>query len=105
IDSMPPATTISDSPSSTACAASATAFRPEPQTLLMVIAATRGWQPPFGAANGFGHDFGSEFGGGESGKATLKFADGRADGGNNHGSFGVHGGPPNRTTEERRTSL
>src|SRR6266567_1865774 len=58
-----------------------------------------------GAANGFGHDFGSEFGGGESGKATLKFADGRADGGNNHGSFGVHGGPPNRTTEERRTSL
>ena len=37
MDSMPPATTISVSPSCTACAASATALRPEPQTLLMVM--------------------------------------------------------------------
>ena len=43
---MPPATTISDSPSVTACAASPTAFSPEPHTLLMVIAATRGSSPP-----------------------------------------------------------
>src|SRR5258708_37395617 len=50
MDSMPPATTVSDSPSCTACAASATAFRPEPQTLLMVMAAPRGWQPPFSDA-------------------------------------------------------
>ena len=34
--SWPPATTISASPQRTACAASITAFRPEPQTLLMV---------------------------------------------------------------------
>ena len=34
--SWPPATTISASPHFTACAASITAFRPEPQTLLMV---------------------------------------------------------------------
>src|SRR5947207_464407 len=50
MDSIPPATTISDSPSWTACAANATAFKPEPQTLLMVIAATRGLQPPFSGA-------------------------------------------------------
>ncbi len=40
IDSMPPATTISASPALMAWAASITAFRPEPQTLLMVRAAT-----------------------------------------------------------------
>ncbi len=50
IDSIPPATTISLSPSVTACAASATAFKPEPQTLLIVIAATRGSHSPFSAA-------------------------------------------------------
>src|SRR6267154_3705664 len=50
MDSIPPATTISDSPSCTACAARATAFSPEPQTLLMVMAATRASQPPFSAA-------------------------------------------------------
>ncbi len=38
--SWPPAMTISLSPSRIACAASITAFRPEPQTLLMVIAGT-----------------------------------------------------------------
>ena len=38
--SWPPAMTISLSPSRMACAASITAFRPEPQTLLMVIAGT-----------------------------------------------------------------
>src|SRR5262250_1874068 len=47
---MPPATTISDSPVCTACAASATAFNPDPQPLLIVIAATRGSQLPFSAA-------------------------------------------------------
>src|SRR5215469_207908 len=50
MDSMPPATTTSDSPSCTACAARATALRPEPQTLLIVSAATRGSQPPLSAA-------------------------------------------------------
>src|SRR5712692_8711850 len=50
MDSIPPATTISDSPVCTACAASATAFNPEPQTLLMVIAATCGCKPPRSAA-------------------------------------------------------
>ena len=34
--SWPPATTISLSPQATACAASITAFRPEPQTALIV---------------------------------------------------------------------
>ena len=38
--SWPPAMTISLSPSRIACAASITALRPEPQTLLMVIAGT-----------------------------------------------------------------
>ena len=38
--SWPPAITISESPSRTACAASITAFRPEPQTALMVSAGT-----------------------------------------------------------------
>src|SRR5208282_706186 len=50
MDSMPPATTISDSPVITACAARATAFSPEPHTLLMVIAATSGGSPPPSAA-------------------------------------------------------
>src|SRR5215470_8243617 len=84
MDSMPPATTISDSPSCTACAASATALRPEPQTLLMVMAATRGWQPPLSAAWRAG------FGRGKSGESALEFSDGRADGGKDDGSFGVH---------------
>ena len=39
-DSMPPATAMSMSPVAIPCAASITAFRPEPQTLLMVSAAT-----------------------------------------------------------------
>ncbi|OIQ99559.1 hypothetical protein GALL_183080 [mine drainage metagenome] len=43
--SCPPATTISASPSRTACAASITAFRPEPQTLLMVMAGTMSGRP------------------------------------------------------------
>src|SRR5215472_11069460 len=50
MDSMPPATTISDSPRATACAASPTALRPEPQTLLMAIAETRESRPPRSAA-------------------------------------------------------
>src|SRR5258707_10086779 len=48
--SIPPATAISDSPRVTAWAARATALRPEPQALLMVMAATRGAQPPLRAA-------------------------------------------------------
>ena len=44
IDSMPPATAISMSPVAIPWAASITAFSPEPQTLLIVIAATRSRQ-------------------------------------------------------------
>ena len=40
IDSMPPATAMSMSPVAMPCAASMTAFSPEPQTLLIVSAAT-----------------------------------------------------------------
>ena len=40
IDSIPPATATSISPAAMPWAASMTAFRPEPQTLLMVMAAT-----------------------------------------------------------------
>jgi hypothetical protein len=43
--SWPPAMTISLSPSRMACAASITAFRPEPQTLLIVIAGTACGRP------------------------------------------------------------
>src|SRR5687768_743270 len=50
IDSMPPATAISISPSAMPCAASMTAFKPEPQTLLMVSAATSLLNPPASAA-------------------------------------------------------
>ena len=50
IDSMPPATAMSMSPSAMPCAASMTAFNPEPQTLLMVSAATSLLRPPPSAA-------------------------------------------------------
>ncbi len=43
--SWPPAMTISLSPSRMACAASITAFSPEPQTLLIVIAGTADGSP------------------------------------------------------------
>src|SRR5277367_582070 len=114
MDSIPPATTISDSPSCTACAARATAFSPEPQTLLMVIAATfrsaaaiegglaRGvlaeaglhdvahdgfvdlLAVKAGAASGLGDGFGAEFGGGEAGQGALEFAYRGADGAENY---------------------
>ncbi len=45
IDSMPPATTTSESPAAIPWAASITAFSPEPQTLLIVRAATEGGRP------------------------------------------------------------
>src|SRR5712671_4827288 len=48
--SMPPATTISESPVWIPWAARATAFKPDPQTLLMVSAATSGRRPPPSAA-------------------------------------------------------
>src|ERR1019366_1961269 len=48
--SMPPATTISELPVWIACWPSATAFSPEPQTLLMVMAATADGNPPPSAA-------------------------------------------------------
>ncbi len=103
--SMPPATTISELPVWIACCASATAFSPEPQTLLMVIALTlvrqataeRGLprrilaQPgrdnvahdafvdavgiDAGALHGFAHDDGAQLRRGEIGKRALKFAD------------------------------
>ena len=50
MDSMPPATTIELFPVSTAWAASATAFNPDPQTLLTVMAPTLGGRPPKMAA-------------------------------------------------------
>jgi len=94
--------------SCTACAASATAFSPEPHTLLMVIAATRGAQPPLRAAwragfwprpacttlpgwlrrfawapdraaDGFRDSFRGQVNGGEAGESALKFSDGGAD--------------------------
>ena len=46
MDSIPPATNTSPFSLAMACAASATAFRPEPHTLLIVIAATCGRSPP-----------------------------------------------------------
>src|SRR5438128_7513736 len=46
IDSIPPATTMELFPVCTACAASATAFNPEPQTLLIVMAPVAGDNPP-----------------------------------------------------------
>jgi len=51
IDSCPPATMMSASPCAMDCAPSMAAFRPEPQTLLMVIAGIisgrpRGWRLP-----------------------------------------------------------
>ena len=48
--SIPPATTTRASPSRTACEASMTALSPDPQTLLMVSAATVGGKPAFSAA-------------------------------------------------------
>src|SRR5689334_9526592 len=50
IDSMPPATATSRSPVAMPCAASITALRPDPQTLLMVSAATAFGNPPRSAA-------------------------------------------------------
>ena len=50
IDSMPPATATSMSPVAMPCAASITAFSPEPQTLLIVSAATWSARPPLSAA-------------------------------------------------------
>src|SRR5262245_4974829 len=50
IDSIPPATAMSMSPVAIPCAASMTAFRPEPHTLLIVIAATWSDRPPLSAA-------------------------------------------------------
>ena len=47
---FPPATTISAVPVITLCAASATAFRPEPHTMLIVIALTVSASPPRSAA-------------------------------------------------------
>ena len=47
IFSWPPATTISLSPQATACAANMTAFKPEPQTALMVSAGVSLATPAF----------------------------------------------------------
>ena len=47
---MPPATTISVSPSCTPCAAIMIAFKPEPQTLFTVTAETVSGKPPRSAA-------------------------------------------------------
>src|SRR3954469_15579311 len=50
IDSMPPATATSMSPTRMPWSASMTAFNPDPQTLLIVSAATRSGSPPWSAA-------------------------------------------------------
>src|SRR3954449_11732677 len=50
IDSMPPATATSMSPTRIAWSASITAFSPEPHTLLIVSAATWSGRPPLSAA-------------------------------------------------------
>ena len=47
---MPPATMTFASPARMAAAPSITAFRPEPQTLLTVVALTPSGSPPFSAA-------------------------------------------------------
>src|SRR6266581_4538429 len=88
MDSMPPATTISDSPSCTAC--------------LNDVAENGfvhlfGFEP--GAADGFSDHFAAEFRRGETGETALKFSDGGADCGENDGDF--HGEPPG----ERRAPL
>src|ERR1017187_2286529 len=46
MDSIPPATTIELFPVCIACAARATDFNPEPQTLLIVMAPVAGDNPP-----------------------------------------------------------
>ncbi len=109
--SWPPAMTISQSPSRMACAASITAFRPEPQTLLMVMAGTpcgrpalmTAWRAGFwpepavqhlaedhladlvaaqaGALEQLGDDGGAEFGRGRLGQGAAELADGGAGGG------------------------
>src|SRR5216684_2392208 len=113
MDSMPPATTISDSPSCTACAASATAFNPEPQTLFIVIAATRASQPPLSAACRAGFcpspacttlpRMASSIC--LASRPERRIASATAlppsSGAENDGSFDTHGEPP----EERQTSL
>ena len=48
--SIPPATSTSASPARIACAASATVFSPEPQTLFTVVAGTVSGSPPRSAA-------------------------------------------------------
>ena len=50
IDSIPPATTTSHSPARISWSASAIAFRPDRQTLLMVMAGTDIAMPPLTAA-------------------------------------------------------
>ncbi len=50
MDSMPPARSTFASPALMACAASITALRPEPQTLLTVKAATETGSPALSAA-------------------------------------------------------
>ena len=105
MDSMPPATTMELLPVCIACAASATDFNPEPQTLLIVMAPVAGESPPkiaacragfcpspaettlpmmhsstcvgieAGALDRFAHDDGAELRRGEIGEAALKFSD------------------------------
>ena len=121
--SCPPAMTISLSPSRIDCAASITAFRPEPHTLLMVIAGTACGKPALDhrlarrvlAGAGLQHlaeddladligadarafeqgldDGGAEFGRGGLGERAAKLAHGGAGGGDDD-DFGGHGEVP-----------
>ena len=109
IDSMPPATATSASPAAMPCAASITALRPEPHTLLMVSAATGvgqarlqrrlagrglaearrdhvaqdalldGARVDAGAPHGLPHDQRTELRRGERGQRALKAAGGKPD--------------------------
>ena len=118
--SWPPAITISASPSRIACAASITAFRPEPQTLLIVSAGTLCgrpalmtvwragfwpepavstwpritspiWSPlSFARSQQVGDDRGAEFGRGSLGQRAAELAHGGAGGGDDH-DVGGHG--------------
>src|SRR5213083_1919518 len=72
MDSMPPATTTSESPAAIPCDASITALSPEPQTLLMVRAATEGGRAE--ALQGAEEPAGGEAHGGEDHGFTHRSA-------------------------------
>ena len=115
---MPPATTMRLSPAAIACVASITAFKPEPQTWLMVVrrharvepgaerglagrvlaepgrddvahqALVDGGRLDAGAGDGFAHDQGAELRGGEALEGAQELAGRDADRGDDDGRHG-----------------